>query len=183
MRQRGARDWVLLRAFCQQHGLSMDASRMVHLAADNDWVHFLAETSTQSYSYQEVSRSCLNSQLRCADLGAQCTQYVISCVGQVGNLWPARAAHVSQAPVVSCRLFTQRWSTSMIAACSITCCMSFVACHLMKHPALSQPLETPTIKVRTSTPSHSDSEPLQGFSTAGTTRVSITKIICTRTVS
>ena len=29
--------------------------RMVHLAADNDWVHFLAEASTQSYSCQEVS--------------------------------------------------------------------------------------------------------------------------------
>lgn len=55
-RQKGAHDWLLLQAFCKQHGLDMDASRMVHLAADNDWVHFLAEASTNSYSYEQVSK-------------------------------------------------------------------------------------------------------------------------------
>ncbi len=53
-RQKGAHEWVLLRAFCEQHGLEKDASRMVHLAADNDWVHFLAEASADSYPYQQV---------------------------------------------------------------------------------------------------------------------------------
>ncbi|EIE27464.1 hypothetical protein COCSUDRAFT_55471 [Coccomyxa subellipsoidea C-169] len=53
-RQKGAHEWVLLRAFCEQHGLEKDASRMVHLAADNDWVHFLAEASADSYPYQQI---------------------------------------------------------------------------------------------------------------------------------
>jgi len=50
------RDWALLRAFCEQHGLDTDASRMLYLAAENDWVHFLAEASTHTQSYQQVDQ-------------------------------------------------------------------------------------------------------------------------------
>lgn len=53
-RLRAARNWATVKTFCEQHGLPQDASRLVHLAAADDWVHFLAEASSQGYTYDQV---------------------------------------------------------------------------------------------------------------------------------
>ena len=54
MTQGGAAMSALLEAFLKEHCLKRDVSRLAHMAAANDWIHFLAEASAGSYSLQEV---------------------------------------------------------------------------------------------------------------------------------
>ncbi len=53
-RLQAARQWTLLLAFCAQHGLPLDCSRLVHLAAGNDWIFFLAQASVHFLSLKQV---------------------------------------------------------------------------------------------------------------------------------
>ncbi|CAK0739001.1 hypothetical protein CVIRNUC_001123 [Coccomyxa viridis] len=49
-----SRQWTLLLSFCEQHGLPCDGSRLVHLAASNEWIFFMAEASTCFLSLKQV---------------------------------------------------------------------------------------------------------------------------------
>ncbi len=53
-RLQAARQWTLLLAFCAQHGLPLDCSRLARLAAANDWIFFLAQASTHFLSLKQV---------------------------------------------------------------------------------------------------------------------------------
>lgn len=47
-------DWALVKAFCMVHGLPPNPRLLKTLAAADDWIHFLAEATSQSYPFSMV---------------------------------------------------------------------------------------------------------------------------------
>ncbi len=188
LRQRGARDWVLLRAFCHQHGLEMDASRMVHLAADNDWVHFLAEASTQSYFYHEVSGYI---HIHVALAWAQCRHLMRTICDQL-YLVTFTSKLLSLAPRGSA---CQSGFNGVVQV--VHAAVEYFQDGSLQHHVLHvlhglAPNETPGPQLASGGPrsegedNHSRftiSPNFASFSTVGTHLVSITKYVCTQMIS